>query len=276
MNGIQYWPFPSTSATFYRPAELQSLPAGPQRNGPLRMQSPIPLARSTPSPQCSSASDVEVVATAPAKKPRVKSADWTEDETHVLLEAWAPKINKLLQQVKKRQQNLDNEYKQLKQRTRSTGEAGIMKIKEGFPYFDIFDEVMGHRDSIDPSKMAIEGSSTFTSEPRVNDAAQNESESEPPDDVTEVQESSVKRKAEKNKQENSGRKGKRRRRDVPESTTQDWQSSFVEMWEKSMEQDNARSERSAEMFREAQSRQMEQTNAILAGFKDIFKDLASK
>ena len=43
-----------------------------------------------------------------------------------------------------------------------------------------------------------------------------------------------------------------------------------------MEEDNARYERSAEMFREAQNRQMEQTNAILAGFKDIFKDLASK
>ena len=197
----------------------------------------------------------------PAEKPRVKSADWTEDETHVVLETWAPKFSKLrgasqrekskiwndiyslynescpdsqrtLQQVKKRQQNLDNEYKQLEQQTRSTGEAGIKKIKEGFPYFDIFDEVMGHRNSIDPSKMAIEGSSTFTSEPSVNDASQNESESEPPDDVTEVQESSVKRKAGKNKQENSGRKGKRRRRDVPESTTQDWQSSFVEMWER--------------------------------------------
>ena len=57
MNSIQFCPFPSTSATFYLPAELQSLPAGPQRNGPLR----------TSSPQCSSASDVEVVATAPAK-----------------------------------------------------------------------------------------------------------------------------------------------------------------------------------------------------------------
>ena len=199
----------------------------------------------------------------PAKKPRVKSADWNEDETHVLPEAWAPTFRKLwgasqrekikiwndiyslykerfsesqstVQQVKKRQKNLDNEYKQLKQRTRSTREAGIQKIKEGFPYFYVFDEVMGHRDSIDPSKMAIEGSSTFTSEPSVNDASQNESESEPPDDVTEVQE----RKVEKNKQEKSGRKGKKRRRDVPESTTQDWQSSFVEMWEKSMEQDN--------------------------------------
>ena len=128
-----------------------------------------------------------------------------------------PESQRTLQQVKKRQQNLDNEYKQLKQGTRSTGEAGIKKIKEGFPYFDVFDEVMGHRDIIDPSKMAIEGSSTFTSEPSVNDASQNESvnvaldESEPPDDVTEVQKSSVKRKAEKNKQEKSEHKGKRGR-----------------------------------------------------------------
>ena len=34
-----------------------------------------------------------------------------------------------------------------------------------------------------------------------------------------------------------------------------------------MEQDKARFERSAEMFRDAKSRQMEQTNAILAGLK---------
>ena len=51
-----------------------------------------------------------------------------------------------LKQTKKRQQNLGNEYKQLKQGTCSTGEAGI----KNFPYFDIFDEVMGHRDSIHP------------------------------------------------------------------------------------------------------------------------------
>ena len=72
MNGIQYWP-----------ARLQSLPAGPQCNhAPLCMQSRCPLS-------------VQVLATAPAKKPCVMSADWTEDETHVLLEAWAPKFSKL-------------------------------------------------------------------------------------------------------------------------------------------------------------------------------------
>ena len=145
----------------------------------------------------------------------------------------------MLQQVKKRQQNLDNKYKQLKQRTHSTREAGIKKIKEGFPYFDIFDEVMGQRDSIDPSKMAIEGSSTFTLEPSVNDTSQNETvhvsldESERPNnDVTEVQKSREKRKVEKDNQEKRGRKGKRRRRDVPAESNQDWHSSFMEMWER--------------------------------------------
>ena len=89
--------------------------------------------------------DVKVLATAntKTKKPRVKSPDWTEEEMNELLEAWAPKFSKLrgasqrgkikiwndiyslyeercpesqrtLQQVKKRQQNLDNEFKQLK------------------------------------------------------------------------------------------------------------------------------------------------------------------
>ena len=141
---------------------------------------------------------------------------------------------------------------------------------------------MGHATASIRLKWQSKGVPAFTTEPSVNDASKNESvnvsldESEPRDDVTEVQKSSEKRMAEKDKQEKSGCKGKRRRRDVPESTTQDWQSSFMEMWEQSMEQDNARFERSAEMFRDAQSRQMEQTNAILAGIKDIFKDLASK
>jgi len=54
-----------------------------------------------------------------------------------------------LQQTKKRQQNLDNKYKQYKQLKQGTGEAGEAGIKN-FPYFDIFDEVMGHRNSIHP------------------------------------------------------------------------------------------------------------------------------
>ena len=50
----------------------------------------------------------------------------------------------------------------------TTGEAGFKKIKEGFPYFDFLDDVMGHRDRVDPSKMAIEESSMFASEDSSN------------------------------------------------------------------------------------------------------------
>ena len=255
-------------------------------------------------------SDVLAAGNKKGEKARVKSADWTEEETKDLLEAWGSRYSKLrgasprekikiwndifssckascpesqrtLQQVKKRQQNLEDDYKQLKQQSRSTGEAGIKRIKNGFPYFDIFDEVMGHRDSIDPSKMAIKGSSTFSAEDDDNaSVVENENLSfddaeETSEEINNVQRSSEKRKAEM--QDKSGHKGKRRRRDVPtENKTTDWQTTFVEMWERSMEQDNARFECSTEMFRESQSRQMEQTNAILAGFKDIFNDLASK
>ena len=158
---------------------------------PCRTESPIPLAASMPSPSSTASSDSDVTnVTAKGNKSRAKSADWTEQETFDLLQAWGPKYEKLrstsqrekialwneiystykeyhpgstrtLVQVKKRQKNLEYEFKQLKQRTRSTGEAGIKSIKDGFPYFNVFDKVMGHRDSVDPSKMAIEGSATF-------------------------------------------------------------------------------------------------------------------
>ena len=187
MNGVQYWPFPSTSATFYRPVELQGRNAlGKKRTNFLMRGPPNSVSQERSF----------------TKRKKIKI--W--NDIYSLYKERCPESQRTLQQVKKRQQNPDNEYKQLKQRTRSTGETGIKKIKEGCPYFDIFDEVMGHGDCINPSKMAIEGSSTLTSEPSVNDALQNESvnvsldESGPPDDVTEVQKSSEKRKADEDKQ----------------------------------------------------------------------------
>jgi len=72
MNGGQYWPFPPTSALFYRPSEPQlSQPGGSQpvlnttqfaSTVPQRTQSPIPLATSTPSPQSPAVSDSNVLA----------------------------------------------------------------------------------------------------------------------------------------------------------------------------------------------------------------------
>lgn len=200
------------------------------------------------------------------------------NEIFIAYKESCPDSERTLPQVKKRQQNLEYEYKLLKQRSQSTGEAGFKKIKEGFPYFDFFDDVMGHRDSVDPSKMALEGSSTFAFEEgsstslspqgSVADTENMENEFE-----TATPNEGVKRKA-TDKPAKSGSKGKKRRDE--QTATSEWQTSFLQLMERSIEQDNIRFERSTEMLRESQRNQLEQTNAILAGFKDIFKDLVSK
>ena len=82
---------------------------------------------------------------------------------------------------------------QLKQKLARREKLELRRLNKASPISTIFDEVMGHHDSNDLLKMAIEGSSIFTSELKVNDTSPNESvkvsldESEPPDDVTEVQ-----------------------------------------------------------------------------------------
>lgn len=134
-------------------------------------------------------------------------------------------VQEPLAQVKKRQKNLEYEFKQLKQRIRSTGEAGIKSIKDGFPYFDLFDEVMGHRDSVDPSKMAIEGSATFANGESgasnaaadVTEISMNSSMEETPSTATDIGE---KRKTD----EKSRSKVKRKRRDVKDGgIAPEWQ-----------------------------------------------------
>ena len=122
----------------------------------------------------------------------VAPADWSVAETKQLLHVWASRFERLkgasnkvrtaiwneiyenfrsswdesertLPQVKKRQQNLEYEFKQLEVKASKTGEEGLNKIKEGFPYYSIFDQTMGYPDSVDPAKMEIESSSFMPS-----------------------------------------------------------------------------------------------------------------
>ena len=116
-----------------------------------------------PSPQSSVASHVEVLATANTKRKNPALSLLTglrKKRTNFLkrgspnsvscgefhkenIKMWndifssykerCPESQRMLQQVKKRQQNLEYEFKQFS----STGEDGIQKIKEGFPYFNI-------------------------------------------------------------------------------------------------------------------------------------------
>ena len=187
-SGQPLFPFPPNSQTFYRPAVFQ-----PPSDGPPQCNSSIITRTPSPSPGTSGSSS-RATKTSSEEKKKSKASDWTEEETRDTLELWGPKYDKLrsasnkdrvkiwndifvaykekhpdsertLPQVKKRIQILEYEYKLLKQRSQSTGEAGFKKIKEGFPYFDFFDDVMGHRNT---SKMAIEGSCTFASEESSN------------------------------------------------------------------------------------------------------------
>ena len=298
-SGQLLFPFPPNSQTFYHPAVFQLL-----SNSPPQCNSPIITRTPSPSPGTSGSSSRATKTSSEGKK-KSKASDWTEEETRDTLKLWGLKYEKLcsasnkervkirndifvaykkkyadsertLPQVKKRIQNLEYEYKLLKQRSQSTGEAGFKKIKEGFPYFDFLDDVMGHRDSVDPSKMAIEGSSTFASEDSSNTSPSpqlqesgNGTEENLDDELQAA--AGMKRKA-TDKSAKSARKGKKRR----DEQQTEWHTSFLQLMERSLEQDSIRFERSTEMLRESQRNQMEQTNAILAGFKDIFKDLVSK
>ena len=159
MNGSHYWPFPPTSASFYCPSEPQfSQPGGSQpvldinqfaNTVPQCMQSPIPLATSTPSPQSPAMSDSDVLAagnkkgkkivlnplTGPKEKPRMfqKLGDQDTVSCEELLserkiKIWNeiyssykeshPESQRTLQQAKKHQQNLEYKYKPLKQQSR--------------------------------------------------------------------------------------------------------------------------------------------------------------
>ena len=112
-----------------------------------------------PSPKSSVASDVEVLATANTNRKNLalslltglrkkrtnflkrgppnsvscggfhkekKTKNW--NDIYSSYKERCPESQRMLQQVKKRQQNLEYEFKQFKQRSRSTGEDGIQKI----------------------------------------------------------------------------------------------------------------------------------------------------
>ena len=87
------------STSFYRPPEPHTQQATNQFTTPLvpcQTESPIPLAASTPSPSSAASSDSEVTnVSAKGNKSRAKSADWTEEETFDLLQAWGLKYEKL-------------------------------------------------------------------------------------------------------------------------------------------------------------------------------------
>ena len=57
---------------------------------------------------------------------------------------------------------------------------------------------------------------------------------------------------------------------------EDESDGFKEVWERSQQQESERFEKCIEMIERTQKLRMEQTSAIVSGFKDLFKDLLQK
>ena len=81
------------------------------------------------------------------QKSKPKAADWSVPETKQLLHVWAPRFERLKEPPTKYAQRFGTRF--------------LNKIKEGFPYYSIFNQSMGYRDSVDPAKMEMDGSSSF-------------------------------------------------------------------------------------------------------------------
>ena len=186
MVGRQLWPFPSTTNSFYQPSELTRMQFHEQQLEDSSQLSTIhnisDLSRA-PSPISVASRKGQRVRQRKLDRSRLiglttrlkifwkrggpgirqgqgqlRSASQKEkikiwNEIYSPYKNAFPESQRTLQQIKKRQQNLEYEYKHLKQGTQETGEAGIKIVKDGFPYFDYFDEVMGHRDCVNRTKM---------------------------------------------------------------------------------------------------------------------------
>ena len=217
----------------------------------------------------------------------------------IFIRSWGPHYEKLkgisnkdrtriwneIPQVKKQIQNLEYEFKQLKLRASNTGEEGLLRIKQNFPHYDMLDDIMGY---INPDLMEIKSSSFLPiKDCSVKSIELSTPTPPPPPPPTGSTSSDSEHEPEPHCERNgarpaagrvtkrastSGKRGKGKRRKVQE----DESDGFKEMWERSQQQESERFEKCIEMIERTQKLQMEQTNAIVSGFKDLFKDLLQK
>lgn len=171
---------------------------------------------------------------------------------------------------------------QLTAQKSKTCEEGLNKIKEGFPYYSIFDQALGYRDSVDPAKMEIESSSFMPSAsnahstPQIISSGAKEREENATGAASLVNKKlpSTSAGVKRGCKEVRGKESRQRKRGKSdEANGTDDLSALQEMWERSLQQENERFEKSMKMFQENQKMQMAQTASLLSGFEDLMKHL---
>lgn len=251
------------------------------------------------------------------QKSKLKSIDWSEEETKELIYAYGERYEKLkrsstkerarlwndiflafqrnteggngrtLQQVKKRQQNLEYEFRRIYTKATSTGEEGMLRLKKNFPYFDLMDSFLGHRDSVNPENMEIESSIIFrpispasassTSVSSPTPASESDEQEKPTDENSESPPTDTASTSSTLSEKTGGKSIQRQKRGRKRKLESgDQTAGFQQMWEKSLQQDNERFKKCMDMMQESQKLQMEQTDKMMSGFKELFKELVKQ
>lgn len=169
----------------------------------------------------------------------------------------------------------------------STSEEGAKKLQSGCAFYEQLDEVLGARDAINPERMTVSKSSIIPdktgrdSSPQssIRPKKRNESpatraaDSQPSTSPATESESSPKTEEIGGKKEATKGKTAKRKGKLPSDSDDDhYMTRICDMWRLSMENQNARFEKSMQLQQAAIESQTEQTKAIVSGLKDILKE----
>ena len=213
-----------------------------------------------------------------------KRCEWTQAETVSLCHAWPKNYAKLkkastkaknqiwmeifaefinttesekeLNQVKTKTRALEKEFKELKLRMSRTGEEGADKIKEKMKdTFDLIDEFLSERDSIEPTKMAI-----------ISSGIESDNASFMTDDIDESENSS----SLSSPSPAPKSRGKEKR---PKRKASDDKDDVYKLLRLSVDNQTKNNQIMIEAASELKTGMIEQATVLVNGFKDVMKSL---
>ena len=274
---------------------------------------PVPRPRSA-SPALSTASQASSASSNSSEgtnKTRAKRVVWNAVETRILIEKWGSKFPKLkgssvatkkniwgkilfefnsacrerslqnsdktVEQIKKRINNLEYEYRQIRTKMASTGEEGAMKLKANLAFFDDLDQVLGCRDAVNPDLMPIESTSALPVSPTATCTDDGELTVSPTTVNTSGKEQGAPTTPVGHTSKKNGRKRKNPARDPFGDEAEDpYMKQVCSMWKEAMQKQEERFNRTMELQEQAINSQTAQTKMLVDGLKDMFKEITKK
>ena len=218
----------------------------------------------------------------PKKANRKKRADWSDHEVIVLCQVWPKNYAKLkkastkfknkiwleiyseflnevdtkkdLEQIKTKTRTIEKEFKDIKLRMSRTGEEGAAKVKEKIKdTYDLLDQYLSERDSIDPEKMSIISSGLESDIHMTDDDDGADADLETSSSSTGTSNKKIEKRVAKRKRKNN--------------------DDLYELLRLSVENQTKNNEIMTEAAKELRSGMKEQATVLVDGFKDVMKSI---